>query len=85
MMYGILFALLALCLACFREGVWTVYTAEDVARWQAEAAQAAQTPPRFQPAPSLPPAPARQGQHAQQVPWHPQVRQPLAEPLELVT
>jgi hypothetical protein len=38
MMFGILFALLALFLAGFREGVWTKYTAQDVARWQAEAA-----------------------------------------------
>ena len=84
MMYGILFALLALCLACFREGVWTPYTAEDVARWQAESAQAAQASPRFYPAPFLPPAPAQQGQRARQASRHPPVRQPLAEPLELV-
>ena len=36
MMYGFLFALLGLCLACFREGVWTQFTSEDIARWQAE-------------------------------------------------
>lgn len=45
MMYGVLFALLGLCLACFREGVWTKYTARDVARWQADAAQTAPVPP----------------------------------------
>ena len=61
MMYGVLFALLGLCQACFREGVWTKYTPEDVARWQAEAAQAApatlhihrpHTPPLTQPGPT---------------------------------
>lgn len=44
MMYGILFALLGLCLACFREGVWTQYTPYDIARWQAEG-QAARAHP----------------------------------------
>ena len=43
MMYGILFALLGLCLACFREGVWTQYTPQDIARWQADQARAAPT------------------------------------------
>jgi len=38
----VLFGLLFCCLACFREGVWTKYTPQDVARWHAQAAQ--QTP-----------------------------------------
>ncbi|WP_046242482.1 hypothetical protein [Hymenobacter terrenus] len=45
MMFGILFALLALFLAGFREGVWTKYTAQDVARWQAQAAAQSAIPP----------------------------------------
>ena len=48
----VLFGLLLCCLACFREGVWTKYTPQDVARWQA---QAAEQPPC---APAVP-APAR--------------------------
>ena len=50
MMYGILFMLLGLCLACFREGVWSQYTSQDIARWQAEG-QAARAHPA---APALP-------------------------------
>jgi hypothetical protein len=34
----VLFGLLFCCLACFREGVWTKYTPQDVARWHAQAA-----------------------------------------------
>jgi hypothetical protein len=37
MSFIILFALLGLFLAGFREGVWRCYTPEDVARWRAEA------------------------------------------------
>lgn len=33
----VLFGLLFCCLACFREGVWTKYTPQDVARWHAQA------------------------------------------------
>lgn len=40
MMMGVLFGLLFWCLAGFREGVWTQYTPQDVARWQAQAAAA---------------------------------------------
>ncbi|HEX8329309.1 MAG TPA: hypothetical protein VF629_17370 [Hymenobacter sp.] len=36
MSFIVLFALLGLFLAEFREGVWRRYTSEDVARWQAE-------------------------------------------------
>ena len=36
-----LFGLLFWCLAGFREDVWTQYTSQDVARWQAQAAAAA--------------------------------------------
>ena len=45
MMMVVLFALLLWCLAGFREGVWTKYTPQDVARWHlpAEAALAAGT------------------------------------------
>ena len=61
-MFGILFALLALFLAGFREGVWTKYTSQDVARWQAQAAaQAATAPVMHSPTPhpkNAPPAPA---------------------------
>ncbi len=32
----ILFGLLFCCLAFFREGVWTAYTPQDVARWHAQ-------------------------------------------------
>lgn len=49
MMYGILFALLALCLAFFREGVWTQFTPQDVARWQDEAAEAKLDAQRYLP------------------------------------
>ena len=56
MMYGIIFALLGLCLACFRDGVWTKYTPQDVARWQAEQARTAPTPAC--PATLSPPGPA---------------------------
>ncbi|WP_191004077.1 hypothetical protein [Hymenobacter montanus] len=42
MMFAILFLLLALFLAGYRDGVWTKYTPQDVARWQVEAA--AQSP-----------------------------------------
>lgn len=54
MMYGILFALLGLCLACFREGVWTQFTPQDIARWQAEG-QAARAHPVAAPLPLLGP------------------------------
>ena len=37
MSFIILFALLGLFLAGFREGVWRCYTPEDVARWRASA------------------------------------------------
>ena len=40
-MMVVLFGLLFWCLAGFREGVWTQYTPQDVARWQAHAAAAA--------------------------------------------
>ena len=40
-MIAILFGLLGLFLTGFREGVWTKYTAQDVARWQIEAAEQA--------------------------------------------
>ena len=80
MIYGILFALLALCLACFREGVWTKYTAQDVARWQAEAAQAARVPAQFHP--THPPLPSSQGQVAHKPRQHLLASQPKA--LELV-
>lgn len=33
----VLFGLLFCCLACFREGVWTKYTPQDVARWHTQA------------------------------------------------
>ena len=32
----VLFGLLCCCLAFFREGVWTPYTPQDVARWHAQ-------------------------------------------------
>ena len=38
MMFVVLFALLGLFLAGFREGVWTKYTPEDIARWHAAGA-----------------------------------------------
>ncbi|WP_201987611.1 hypothetical protein [Hymenobacter rubidus] len=73
MIYVTLFALLGLFLAGFREGVWTQYTPQDVARWQAEAAQSKLAVQRFLPAPPvqrrsqgaaaqkhMDPAPARQ-------------------------
>ena len=40
-MMVVLFGLLFWGLAGFREGVWTQYTPQDVARWQAQAAAAA--------------------------------------------
>ena len=39
--FCVLFGLLFCCLACFREGVWTPYTSQDVARWHAQAGQVA--------------------------------------------
>ena len=48
-MIAILFGLLGLFLAGFREGVWTKYTAQDVARWQVEAAEQATTASFHQP------------------------------------
>lgn len=47
MLLAVLFALLALFLSGFREGVWRRYTPEDVARWQAEAAAAKQAQAPF--------------------------------------
>ncbi|MBD2767957.1 hypothetical protein IC235_08630 [Hymenobacter sp. BT664] len=55
MMFGILFALLALFLAGFREGVWTKYTAQDVARWQTEAATQAAVATGLPQPPAAPP------------------------------
>jgi hypothetical protein len=49
MMIAILFGLLGLFLTGFREGVWTKYTAQDVARWQIEAAEQAATASSYQP------------------------------------
>jgi len=37
-MFVVLFSLLGLFLAGFREGVWTKYTPEDIARWHAAGA-----------------------------------------------
>lgn len=45
----VLFGLLGCCLACFREGVWTKYTAQDVARWHTQADRG-----RNEPMPSRP-------------------------------
>ncbi|MCC3155529.1 hypothetical protein Q3A66_16035 [Hymenobacter sp. BT770] len=49
MSFCVLFGLLFCCLACFREGVWTKYTPQDVARWKAQA-----DPGRREPMPSRP-------------------------------
>lgn len=48
MSFCVLFGLLFCCLACFREGVWTKYTPQDVARWRTQADQGRiePTPPR---------------------------------------
>lgn len=48
MSFCVLFGLLFCCLACFREGVWTKYTPQDVARWhtQGDRGRDAPTPPR---------------------------------------
>lgn len=48
MSFCVLFGLLFCCLACFREGVWTKYTPQDVARWHAQAdrGRVEPTPPR---------------------------------------
>ncbi|GAA4492716.1 hypothetical protein GCM10023172_00290 [Hymenobacter ginsengisoli] len=32
----VLFGLLGVCLAFYREGVWTPYSTQDIARWQAQ-------------------------------------------------
>lgn len=40
MSFCVLFGLLFCCLAYFREGVWTPYTPQDVARWHTQAAVA---------------------------------------------
>lgn len=37
------------CLGCLREGVWTKYTADDVARWHAHAVDGTAVP--YQPLP----------------------------------
>ncbi|MDB5235656.1 MAG: hypothetical protein JWR44_2649 [Hymenobacter sp.] len=61
MMFAVLFALLGLFLAGFREGVWQKYTPEDVARWKSEASEA----PDFVPVTHHPIAePARRQQPA---------------------
>lgn len=48
MNFCVLFGLLFCCLACFREGVWTKYTPQDVARWytQHDQGRSELTPPR---------------------------------------
>ena len=45
----VLFGLLFCCLACFREGVWTKYTPQDVARWQAQGERGRDEPTPYQP------------------------------------
>lgn len=40
----VLFGLLFCCLAFFREGVWTKYTPQDVARWHAQGDQGRNEP-----------------------------------------
>lgn len=67
---GVLFGLLFCFLAFHREGVWTAYTPQDVARWHAQAAAGGTEPgaPRLTPvshpiavpqAPSIPAATRR--------------------------
>ena len=84
MMYVVLFALLGLCLACFREGVWTKYTPQDVARWQSEAAQAMLAPPLHHPVQTPPLTSALPGQNPRRTVRHSPSSQPPVEALELV-
>lgn len=46
-----LFGLLFCCLAFYREGVWTTYTSQDVARWQKQAATGDTEPDALRPVP----------------------------------
>ncbi|GAB2845956.1 hypothetical protein GCM10027044_01230 [Hymenobacter ruber] len=45
----VLFGLLFCCLAFFREGVWTKYTPQDVARWQAQGDRGRKDPTPYRP------------------------------------
>ncbi|MFC7670768.1 hypothetical protein ACFQT0_28630 [Hymenobacter humi] len=45
----VLFGLLICCLAFFREGVWTKYTPQDVARWHAQGDQGRNEPTYYRP------------------------------------